>query len=328
MHALLENARNTIWGGKNEAVSYETAINIALLPPEHTIDIIALAGKIRSEFKTNRVFTCGITNAKSGLCSQDCAFCAQSAHHKTDLYEYPLLSADELLRRAVDMEKNGATHFSFVTSGYKLSQTEIDTICRCAEEIKKKGRLTLCASIGMLDEKSARQLVASGISKYHHNLETAESFFGEICTTHAYAEDIAAITDAKAAGLKICSGGIMGLGESWEQRVELAFTLRDLDVFSIPINFLNPISGTKMENRALLSPMEALKCIALFRIIHPIKGITICGGREVTLKDFQSWVFLAGANGLMIGNYLTTKGRDIHMDIEMIRDMGCCITGD
>jgi biotin synthase len=168
----------------------------------------------------------------------------------------------------------------------------------------------------------ARQLKESGITTYHHNLETARSHFDKICTTHDYDEDVATVQIAQSAGLKVCSGGILGLGESWEQRVELAFTLKELDVDSIPINFLNAIPGTPMETRPLLSPMEALKCIALFRMINPEKDITICGGRERTLRDYQSWIFLAGANGFMIGDYLTTKGRNTAMDIEMIKDMG------
>ena len=176
----------------------------------------------------------------------------------------------------------------------------------------------LCVSIGMLDEKMAKKLVSSGISNFHHNLETARSYFNQICTTHDYDEDIETIQIAAASGLNVCSGGIMGLGETWEQRVELAFTLKELNVRSIPLNFLNPVKGTKFENRPLMSPLDALKCIALYRFIHPDKDITICGGREPVLKDFQSWVFMAGANGLMIGNYLTTKGRHTGMDLEMM----------
>ena len=174
----------------------------------------------------------------------------------------------------------------------------------------------------MLTESMARRLKEGGIVVYHHNLETARSFFDQVCTTHPSEDDVETVKMAKAAGLKVCSGGILGLGESWEQRVELAITLRDLDADSIPINFLNPIAGTRMAERPLLLPMEALKCIALFRLINPRKDITICGGREVTLRDLQSWIFAAGANGMLVGNYLTTQGRDIKADMEMIRDLG------
>ena len=212
-----------------------------------------------------------------------------------------------------------------VTSGHSLSSKEIDSIGDTAEEINKKTDLSVCASLGQLTEPMASKLKQKGVTTYHHNLETAESYFNQICTTHNYDEDICTLKTAKSAGLKICSGGILGLGESWAQRVELAFTLKKLDVDSIPINFLNPIPGTRMENRPLLPPMEALKSIAIFRFINPDKDIIICGGREKTLGDFQSWVFIAGANGIIVGNYLTTKGRSTEIDMDMIRqfDFDC-----
>jgi biotin synthase len=229
-----------------------------------------------------------------------------------------LLSKDEMVAAAMEMEKINATHFSMVTSGAKLTDSEIETVCKAAAEIKKKTNLSVCASLGMLTQKQAETLKKSGINHYHHNLETAESFFDQICTTHSYEEDIESVKIAADAGMAACSGCLLGLGESWEHRVELAMTLRKLNVSRIPINFLNPIPGTKLEHRQPLAPMEALKCIALFRFINPHTDITICGGREHTLKDYQSWIFMAGANGVMIGNYLTTRGRDMQMDLEMI----------
>jgi biotin synthase len=288
---------------------------------EDPADVFWGANKIRQHFKNRKVFTCAIINAKSGLCSEDCAFCAQSKYHNTGVKVYPLLPKEKLIEQGILMAEKGATNFSFVTSGKLLSKKEIDTICESASVIKQKTNLNLCASLGMLDEDRAKSLKEAGISRYHHNLETARSFFNNICTTHDFEEDIETIHTAKKAGPFVCSGGIMGLGEDFSQRIELACLLRDLDVDSIPINFLNPIKGTKLENRELLPPMEALLCIAIFRFINPSKDITICGGREVCLRDFQSWVFLAGANGLMIGNYLTTMGRDIDADLNMIKDM-------
>jgi biotin synthase len=230
------------------------------------------------------------------------------------------LDEEEILRSAIELEKGGATRYSMVTSGYMLTDKELDVICNSAVAIHKQTALTVCASLGMLTEATARRLTERGIAVYHHNLETARSFFDNVCTTHDYDEDIKTVKLAKAAGMKVCSGGILGLGETWEQRVELAVTLKELDVDGIPINFLNPIAGTRMENRPLLKPLEALKCIAIFRFVNPGKNILICGGREVTLRDYQSWAMLAGANGLMIGNYLTTQGRHIKMDIDMVKD--------
>jgi len=302
------------------AVSYEDACELAHLPEGDTMDLLFCAHKIKKMRAEKETILCSIINAKSGFCSEDCAFCAQSAHHRTEIKTYPLLDKNEIVNRAIELERGGATRYSIVTSGYMLTDEELDIICRSAAAIARETGLTVCASLGMLTETTARRLAEGGIAVYHHNLETARSFFDNVCTTHNYDEDIKTVKLAKAAGMKVCSGGILGLGETWEQRVELAVTLKKLDVDGIPINFLNPIPGTRMENRPLLKPIEALKCIAIFRFVNPDKNILICGGREVTLRDYQSWAILAGANGLMIGNYLTTQGRNIKMDIDMVKD--------
>ncbi len=307
---------------ENGQISRQEALELAAAGPGDTLDLIAWAGKIRQHFKQNAVFKCAIINAKSGKCPEDCAFCAQSAHHNTQAAVYDLLSAEKLEAEGLKMAAAGATNYSVVTSGTALSEKDVDTVCRVARSLKAKTSLTLCASVGLLDPAAARKLKAAGISRYHHNLETARSYFDAICTTHDYDDDIQTLEAAKEAGLVVCSGGIFGMGESWQQRVELAFTLKELDVDSVPINFLNPIKGTRMQDRPLLAPMEALKVIALYRFIHPRKDIPICGGREATLKDFQSWLFAAGANGLMVGNYLTTLGRNMEMDLEMIQELG------
>ncbi len=289
-------------------------------------ELIFFADVIRRHFKKNAVFLCSILNAKSGKCSQDCAFCSQSSFHDTTIDTYPLLASESIYKNAIDMHLAGATHYSVVTSGHSLTDEEIDQICNAVTMIKEKTDLTICGSLGMLSENSAKKLIQSGMTRYHHNLETAESHFENICTTHEYQEDIDTINLAVKHGFKVCSGGIFGLGESWMQRVELAFTLKELDIDTIPVNFLNPVVGTRVENNELMSPMDALKTIALMRFINPEKSITICGGREVTLKDFQSWVFFAGSNGLMIGNYLTTSGRDMASDMEMIEALGLDIS--
>lgn len=302
-----------------------TALALANLPESETFDLIFAANKIRQRFKGDKVFACAITNAKSGKCSENCAYCAQSKFHKTNIQTYTLMSEEELVSRAEQMAAEGATEYSMVTSGYMLTESEIDRVCRATRTIREKTDLTVCASLGELTESMAKSLKAAGVTNYHHNLETARSHFDKICTTHPYDEDIDTVRFARAAGLVVCSGGIMGLGESWAQRVELAMDLRELAVDAIPLNFLNPVKGTRLEDSPLVSPMEALKCIALFRFINPSTDITICGGREVTLQDYQSWVFTAGANGLMAGNYLTTGGRETAMDMAMIRQMGLTI---
>ncbi len=285
-------------------------------------ELIKIADPLRKDHKGDTIFTCAIINAKSGACPEDCAFCAQSAHHKTEIDVYPLVSEDRIVRMAEEMKKSGATRFSIVTSGNRLKEREIESVANTIRLIREKVGIRVCASLGMLDENMARILKDAGLDRYHHNLETAKSFFPNICTTHAYEEDIETLWVAKNVGLKVCSGGIMGLGEGWEHRIELAFSLREIDVDSIPINFLNPIPGTRLQDMPLLAPTDALKAIAIFRIINPEKDITICGGREKVIREYQSDIFAAGANGIMIGNYLTTKGRGIKEDMEMIEKMG------
>jgi biotin synthase len=303
-------------------LDHATACRLAALSEAHPMAFLINGGRIREQYLGKRVFTCAIVNAKSGLCSQDCAFCAQSAHHDTGVDTYPLKDSAAMARRAREVKRAGASRFSMVTSGMGPTEAEVATICRTAETVRREVGLEVCASLGMLTPDQARRLVDSGITRYHHNLETARSFFPKICTTHDYEEDLETVRIAKAAGLAVCAGGILGLGESWEQRVELAITLRKLGVDSVPLNFLNPIPGTRLADRSLLKPMTALRCIALFRFILPQQEIPICGGREVALKDFQSWIFLAGASGLMVGNYLTTNGREVDDDMEMIEELG------
>lgn len=304
-----------------DALSHDEAREIAAVPEDGLFEMFLCANKIREHYCRDRVIVCSLINAKSGRCSENCAFCAQSGHHKVDVPIYPMVEEKEILERAAMLHGNGARRFSMVTSGFKLSAGEIATVCRAAEYLTKNTGLTVCGSLGTLTASTAAQLRNSGVTVFHHNLETARSHFDKICTTHDYDDDIETVKVAHAAGMKVCSGGILGLGESWEQRIELAFTVKDLKVEGIPINFLNPIAGTPMADRPLLEPMEALKCIALFRFINPDRDIIICGGREVTLRDYQSWIFFAGANGFMVGNYLTTTGRDIGADMDMLHSM-------
>jgi biotin synthase len=231
------------------------------------------------------------------------------------------MEPQQILQKAQEAEAMGARRFSIVTSGKALTEKELEKVIQALRLIKEKTGLACCASLGMIAKRTAHQLKEAGLSCYHHNLETAPSFFSHICSTHRYEDDLDTLRSAKKAGLEVCSGGILGLGESPQQRLELAFTLRAMEIDSVALNFLKPIPGTPLEGTQFLTPLEILKSVALFRLILPERDIRICGGREFGLRDLHSLIFWAGANGIMIGNYLTTKGRDYRADLRMIQDL-------
>jgi len=277
-------------------------------------DLIALADKTRKEYVGTRIELCNIMNAKSGLCAEDCKFCAQSCRYRTGINTYPLKSIDEMLASAFSAKEIGAERFDIVTSGNRLSGDELKRIADAISLIKDRVRINICASLGKLKEEELLLLKKAGLGRYHHNIETAPGYFSAITTTHAFKDRIDTIRAARAAGLEVCSGGIIGLGESWDDRIEMAFTLRDLDVISVPINILVPIKGTPLDMTPSLAAVDAIKTIAIFRIILQDKIIKVAAGRESVLKDFQAMAFMAGANGMLIGGYLTIKGRPVAED--------------
>lgn len=269
-----------------------------------------------------QVFLCSIINAKSGRCSENCAFCAQSSHYRTNTPVYPLKPKEEIVLGALRARENGSSCFGIVTSGARPSPgREFDDLLDALREIRTRTDIEPSASLGILDRETAAALADAGCVTYHHNLETARSFFPEICTTHDYEDDVTTVRLAKDSGMKVCCGGIFGLGESLAQRVELAETLRELDVDSVPLNFLNPVEGTPLAGKRELTPLDCLRIIILFRYVLPTKRISVCGGREANLRELQSWIFSAGASGSMIGHYLTTAGRDTATDMQMFRDL-------
>ncbi len=283
--------------------------------------VLAGAHRLREACFGNRIELCSIINAKSGRCAENCAFCSQSAHHATSAPVYPLKSLEEILAGAQRAQAEGSHCYGIVTSGTRPQPgEEMERILTALRQIRATTRIEPSASLGILDAETAQALAAAGCATYHHNLETARSFFPQICTTHDYEEDVETVRLAKRAGMKVCCGGIFGLGESLEQRAELAFTIRELDVDSVPLNFLNPIPGTPLEQMRDLQPLDCLRIIALFRYLLPTRRISVCGGREPNLRDFQSWIFMAGASGTMVGNYLTTSGRDREADLQMFLD--------
>jgi biotin synthase len=283
--------------------------------------LLELAGKTRRATFDRKPFTCAILNAKSGLCAEDCSFCAQSSHHRTGITGHDLMDEKRILEAARGMAGAGIDRFSLVTSGTAVSNRELDRICRVAEKIIRTTNLKLCASLGMLTPETALSLRHAGISRYHHNLETARTHFPAICTTHTYDDSLSTLNAARSGGLQICCGGIFGLGESWMQRIEFGRTLNSLGPDCIPMNFLQPVPGTPLESAPRLTPRQALAGIALIRLLNPKTSITIAGGRRETLGDFQSWIFQAGADGMMIGDYLTTTGRDMTTDLNMLREI-------
>ena len=308
---------------ENRPLDNAEAVFLSNLNDQDTFDLIASANRIREKFKGNKISLCSIVNAKSGRCSEDCVFCSQSIHFKTNIDEYPLIKSEEMLQKAEEALSHGAQKFGIVTSGRRLStEQELNEICKTIKKLKEEGKIHRCASLGILGRDELIKLKEAGLEEYHHNLETARSYFPKICTTHDYEQDVETVKIAKSIGLRSCCGGIFGLGEHPEQRIELAFTLKELDVDSVPINFLHPIKGTGAENLPPLKPLEILKIIAIYRFLLPAKDIKIAGGREHNLRDFQSMIFAAGANSTMVGNYLTTKGRDFQDDLQMIKDMG------
>ncbi len=318
----IENLKKKVLAGGE--ITFDEAERLSNLPAAELPSFLNAANSIREKYRGNIINLCAITNAKSGNCPEDCAFCSQSSHHNADIPEYPLISAGEILSRAREAAKVKTNRFCIVISGRGISESsELNTICEAIRKIKNEfPNLKIDASLGFISKEGIRRLKDAGLTRYNHNLETAKSHFSSVCTTHKYEDRAATVRDLKEAGLEVCCGGIFGLGENPKQRLELAFALRELDVDCIPINFLNPIPRTAFQNNPPLQPLELLKMVAIYRFILPKKEIRICGGRQVNLRSLQPLIFTAGADAIIIGNYLTTKGSPPEEDLKMIEDMG------
>jgi biotin synthase len=307
---------------RSKGLGLQDALRVHEIGGKNPYAVFSAASEIREHFKGKSISLCAIINAKSGRCPENCAFCAQSAHHHTDAPVYPLVSAREMIEEARRAKEEGAHMFGIVTSGTEIGGgEEWNEILRAVAGIRA---LTIkpCASLGMLNAAQARELKKAGLYRYHHNLETSRSFFRNICSTHDYDEDVDTVRAAHEAGLSACSGGIIGLGEQMEHRIEMALTLKELGVDSVPVNILNPIPGTPLADAPALHPLEILMTVALFRFILPDKDIKLCGGKEKNLRQLLPLGILSGCNSFMTGNYLTTTGRDTRLDLEMIRDLG------
>ncbi|MDD5457111.1 MAG: biotin synthase BioB [Candidatus Margulisbacteria bacterium] len=306
---------------KQKKLSLADAMEILSLPDSILPELFNYTGQLRQKYFANKIQLCSIVNAKSGKCSEDCSYCAQSAQHTTQINSYPLLTKEKLLEAYASAKNNEANCFSLVTSGKALlKDSELKVVC---ETLTCMSGLTRAASLGILDKIQLLKLKQAGLDKYHHNLETSASFFPKMCSTHTYEDRIKTIQSAKEAGLQVCSGVIFGIGETPRQRAEAALELRQLNVDSVPINILHPIPGTRVFGKvAPLQVVDILKIIAMFRFVLPNKTIGVIGGREVNLGDRQAEIFSAGANGIMIGNYLTTGGNPVQTDLQMIKACG------
>ena len=306
-------------------VTREEALELFAL--EYSADIHTLlswGNRIREHFKGNKIHLCSIVNAKAGACSENCSFCSQSAAYQTGSPRYGFVDPEPVAEAGEEANRNGVTAVGLVAAWGGLKEGPmLDEVCDRIREMKDQGQTRPDASLGLIESQEvANRLKEAGLECYGHNLESSERFFPEHCTTHTFEDRLRTIGFLKKAGIKICSGGIIGMGETREDRCDLAMSLREIDASVVPVNILNPIEGTPLAEQDPLPPLEILKTIACFRFILPRKEIMIAGGRTVNLRDLQCMVFQAGASALMVGNYLTTLNQPVEKDLQMLRDLG------
>lgn len=283
--------------------------------------LCAAADRIRAHFCGDGFDLCTIVNGKSGRCSENCRFCAQSAHHHTGAEEYPLMSQEELVAQARKNREKGVLRYSIVTSGRRLPDREVDEMCRAIRRIREECGISVCVSFGLLDEAQYRKVKQAGASRVHNNLETSRRNFPNICTTHTFEDKVAAIRAAQAAGLSVCSGGIMGLGETVEDRIDMALTLRELGIRSVPVNMLNAIPGTPLEKNERLTVEDMRRIVAVYRFLLPGAAIRLAGGRGL-MGDKGEGCFCSGANAAISGDMLTTAGITVETDLAMLERLG------
>ena len=318
-HAL---ADHVLAGG---AIDRDQARAILESSDVEILDVLAAAYRVRHRHFGNTVQLFFLMNAKSGLCPEDCGYCSQSKVSEAEIPRYNLLSAPKLLEAAKLAAERQSKTFCIVISARGPTQREIDFVCQITPKIKRLHGLNVCACLGLLTPEQARQLAAAGVDKVNHNLNTSERHYGEVCSTHTYADRVATLEACRSAGLALCSGGIMGMGESPDDLVDMAFALAEMRVESIPLNFLNAIDGTPLEGVSKVSPRDCLRGLALMRLVNPVAEIRIAGGREIHLGSLQA-LGLYAANSIFVGDYLTTKGQLPEADYRMIEELGFTIT--
>ena len=299
-------------------LGYDDAQRLCTAPLD---ELCAAADEIRQHFCSNAFDLCTIVNGKCGRCSEDCKYCAQSAHYPTHVEEYSLLSTQEIVQQARYNADRGVLRYSIVTSGKRLSNEEVDSVCESIRAVRREVGIEVCVSFGLLDEEQFRKIKQAGASRVHCNLESSRRFFPSVCTTHTTDQKIATLQAAQRAGLQVCSGGIMGLGETMADRIDMALELRQLGVKSVPVNFLNPIPGTPYVNNPPLSNEEKRRIIAVYRFLLPDASIRLAGGRGL-LADKGRACFLSGANAAISGDMLTTAGISIRTDMQLLDELG------
>lgn len=315
---FLALARRVIDGGE---VTREEARELFQVEGEDVYDLFYAANKVRRHFHGNRVTFCSILATKFGHCSEDCKFCAQSSHYATEIQPHAMMDGAEVGKACQDARDRGASSFGIVNSGRGPNRKEWPKIMEAIKAIKEVDGICHCATLGKLSEDQARELKAAGIRRINHNIETSREFYPQIVSTHSWQERVDTVRLAQKVGLETCSGCIFGMGESIDDRVSLAFSIKELNPEVVPLNFLFPIPGTPLEKAPRLRPMEILKIIAVMRLILPKQDLKVAGGREKNLRDLQSWIFYVGATSGLIGNYLATSGRPNEDDLQMIRDL-------
>jgi len=308
-------------------ISFDEALAVMALPPRELPDLLALAHRVRLASCGPEVEVESIISAKTGGCSEDCSFCSQSRHWEGPVRPQPLLDVAQMVQAARRSEELGATEFCIVMAIRGPDDRIMDQVLKAVEELHTQTSMQVACSLGLLTAEQVQILAASGIHRYNHNLETSRSFFPNICQTHTWQDRYETCRLVKEAGIELCSGGIFGMGESTEQRVEFAFELAALDPHEVPVNFLNPRPATPLENRPIVDALDAIKTIVMLRLALPATTLRYAGGREMTLGDLQSVGMLAGVNAIIIGNYLTTLGRSPEQDLKMLADLGMPIKG-
>jgi biotin synthase len=305
----------------------DEALAVAHLPLDELPSLIALAHRVRLAWCGPEVELESLINAKSGACPEDCAFCSQSVRYHTGVDVYAFLDVDEILDAAHATRAAGATQFCIVVAVRGPEERLLRRVLDVVDRVQKETGLEVACSLGLLDDGQAARLAAAGVRRYNHNLEACRAMFPQICTTHSYDDRVATAQRARAAGMELCCGGILGMGETLEQRVDFAFELAALEPCEVPINLLDPRPGTPMDGYDTLSPREALQAIALFRLILPDTWLRLAGGRERVLGELQGMGLIAGANALIVGNYLTTSGRSAEEDHALLEALGMPVAG-